>query len=70
MRRGLKNVVFAALLPALVILVSAGASAGPQERGEIGFKVTEFSLPTYDGGTFTEKNLVNKVTLLVFWFPT
>jgi len=30
----------------------------------------DFSLPTYDGGTFTQENLPDKVTLVIFWYPT
>ena len=38
--------------------------------GAIGSRVLDFSLRTYDGGTFTTADLFGKVTLLVFWFPT
>jgi cytochrome oxidase Cu insertion factor (SCO1/SenC/PrrC family) len=70
MRRGFRRFALAALVPALLFVIGAGAGTTPQDRGEIGFKVTEFSLTTYDGETFTEKNLADKVTLLVFWYPT
>ena len=56
------------LLPALFF--TTGMASSPQEIGEIGAKVEEFSLTTYDGETFTHEDLDKKVTLIVFWFPT
>ena len=56
------------LLPALFFMTGMGTT--PQEIGEIGAKVEEFSLTKYDGETFTHENLANKVTLIVFWYPT
>jgi hypothetical protein len=56
------------LLPALFIVTGTGMQE--PEIGSIGAKVEEFSLPTYDGETFTHENLAKKVTLLVFWYPT
>jgi len=48
----------------------AGRASGPQEKGAIGYPMHAFSLPTYDGGTFTQENLPGKVTLVIFWYPT
>ncbi|MFC1500422.1 TlpA family protein disulfide reductase [Candidatus Zixiibacteriota bacterium] len=56
------------LLPALFFMTGMGTS--PQEIGEIGAKVEEFSLTTFDGKTVTHEDLDKKVTLIVFWFPT
>lgn len=56
------------LLPALFFMTGMGTIF--QEIGEIGAKVEEFSLTTYDGETFTHEDLDKKVTLIVFWFPT
>jgi len=69
-KRGMGRLLLGTLIPALVVVICSGAGTALQERGEIGFKVTEFSLTTYDGGTFTEKDLAGKVTLLAFWYPT
>lgn len=40
------------------------------DAGTVGSKVPEFTLHTYDGGTFGTKDMQGKVTLLVFFFPT
>ena len=56
------------LLPALYF--TTGMASSPQEIGEIGAKVEEFSLKQYDGETFTHEDLDKKVTLIVFWYPT
>lgn len=40
------------------------------DAGAVGSKVPEFTLRTYDGGTFGTADMRGKVTLLVFFFPT
>ncbi len=56
------------ILPALFLVTGMGTQE--QEIGAIGASVEEFSLPTYEGETFTHEDLEKKVTLIVFWFPT
>jgi cytochrome oxidase Cu insertion factor (SCO1/SenC/PrrC family) len=56
------------LLPALLVMTGMGSQ--DQEIGAIGATVEQFSLPTYDGKTFTHEDLEQKVTLIVFWYPT
>ena len=40
------------------------------DTGTVGSKVHDFTLRTYDGGTFGTADMKGKVTLLVFFFPT
>jgi cytochrome oxidase Cu insertion factor (SCO1/SenC/PrrC family) len=57
----------------LLLLLGArpiGLAADSQGKGQIGYLMHAFSVPTYDGGTFTQENLPGKVTLIVFWYPT
>ncbi len=56
------------LLPALFFMTGMGTTH--QEIGEIGAKVEDFSLTTFDGKTITHEDLDKKVKLVVFWFPT
>jgi len=56
------------ILPALFLVTGMGTQE--QEIGAIGTAVEEFSLPTFEGETFTHEDLEKKVTLIVFWFPT
>jgi len=58
------------LLAIAYLSVNRGAAADSQQVGEIGSRVSEFSLTTYDGKTITQADLENRVTLLAFWYPT
>ncbi len=61
------------LLIGLFTIVVMGSGIGVQESpqiGEVGSTVSEFSLTTYDGTTFTNVDLKDKVTLLIFWYAT
>ncbi len=61
------------LLIGLFTIVVMGSGMGVQESpqiGEVGSTVSEFSLTTYDGTTFTNVDLKDKVTLLIFWYAT
>ena len=53
-------------------MLAAAEAAQPlsAETGTVGSKVHDFTLRTYDGGTFGTADMKGKVTLLVFWFPT
>ena len=62
--------VMALLLGAAFTDGGPGVAAGQEQVGEIGSQVSEFSLPTYDGGTITDAALKDKVTLIVFWYAT
>ena len=61
------------MLIGLFTIVVMGSGIGVQESpqiGEVGSTVSEFSLTTYDGTTFTNVDLKDKVTLLIFWYAT
>ncbi len=61
------------LLIGLLTIAVMSSGMGIQESpqiGEVGSTVSEFSLTTYDGRTFTNADLKDKVTLLVFWYST
>jgi hypothetical protein len=58
------------LLSAVLLIGLLAAAPSPQQIGEVGHTVGEFSLPTYDGGTFTHNDLRGKVTMLIFWHAT
>jgi len=61
------------LLIGLFTIAVMGSGMGVQESpqiGEVGSTVSEFSLTTYDGTTFTNVDLKDKVTLLIFWYAT
>ena len=57
------------LLTIAVMSSGMGIQESPQ-TGEVGSTVSEFSLTTYDGRIFTNTDLKDKVTLLVFWYST
>jgi cytochrome oxidase Cu insertion factor (SCO1/SenC/PrrC family) len=58
------------LVSAVLLVGLLAAAAPPQQVGEVGYTVGEFSLPTYDGGAFTHNDLRGKVTMLIFWYAT
>jgi len=61
------------LLIGLFTIAVMGSGMSVQESpqiGEVGSTVSEFSLTTYDGTTFTNVDLKDKVTLLIFWYAT
>ncbi len=72
MRRGAATTILTGACLALLLMgaLPAGQASGPQETGAVGYRMHAFSLPTYDGGTFTQENLPGKVTLVIFWYPT
>jgi|GEM_PF-6719696 len=57
-------------LPAFVLLTAGSNPPQEPQIGEIGSSVSEFSLETWDGDTFTTADLKDRVTLLAFWYPT
>ena len=58
------------VLAVMLLAASPAVPADPQEIGEIGSTVSEFSLTTYDGKTITNVDMKDKVTLLIFWYAT
>lgn len=64
------RLLFAGLLVVSFLTASQGAAVDTQQTGEVGSRVSEFSLTTYDGKTITQADLENKVTLLAFWYST
>ncbi len=69
MRTHKTRLFVAGLLTIAVVGTGMGIQESPQ-IGEVGSTVSEFSLTTYDGTTFTNVDLKDKVTLLIFWYAT
>ena len=72
MRRNRATTILAGAGLSLLLLGASplDQAAESQEKGQIGYRMHTFSLPTYDGGTFTQENLPGKVTLIIFWYST